>query len=159
MKTGRTPTAAVFALAVAGALAAGCQDRAGPTTSDPAGTADPPPDSQAFTDAQYDRVRAGLAGINVGQVLIHRTHPTGSFLSAMPPTMVLSADRREIIAKVTGRWAGGVTGAEYETTFTIEITKARTRLTVERDTAVFQIDPEHLRLAELDVTNLVRPLL
>ena len=73
--------------------------------------------------------------------------------------MVLSADRREIIAKVTGRWAGGISRAEYETSFTIEITKSRTRLAVERDTAVFQVHPNQLKLAELDVINIVQPLL
>ena len=92
-------------------------------------------------------------------MLVERTHPTGSFISSRPPTMVLSADRREIIARVTGRWAGGVTGLVYETSFTIEITKSRTRLTVERDTALLHIDPYQLKLAESDVNNIVQPLL
>jgi hypothetical protein len=119
---------------------------------------DEPVDPKAFTEMQFERMKNGLASINVGQMLIQRTHPTGSYLFSNPPQLILSADRHEIIGKVPVKWAGGVTGAQYETDFTIEITKARVRLTTERDTAVFHIEPNQLRLAELDLTNIVRPL-
>jgi D-serine dehydratase len=72
--------------------------------------------------------------------------------------MILSADSREITAKVTVRWSG-VTKTEYETDFTVEISKDRVRLTVDRDTAVIQINASNLRQAETDVANTVRPLL
>jgi hypothetical protein len=116
------------------------------------------PDPKAFTDAQFERMKNGFSSINVGQMLMQRTRPTGSYIPANPPQMTLSADRRDIIGKVTVKWSGGVSKAQYQTDFTIEITKNRVRLTVERDTAVFQIEPNQLRLAELDLTNIVRLL-
>jgi hypothetical protein len=115
-------------------------------------------DPKAFTDAQFERVKNGFASINVGQMLIQRTHPTGSFIFSDPPQMILSADGHVIIGKVTARWSGGVSRAKYQTDFTIEITRDRVRVTTERDTALFQIEPNQLRLAELDLTNIVRPL-
>jgi hypothetical protein len=121
--------------------------------------ADVLPDPNAFSDVQFDRIRNGFAAINIGQMLIQRTHPTGSYVSSNPPQLILSTDRHEIIGKVTVKWSGGLTKARYETDFTIEMTKTRVRLTVERDTAVLQIEPNQTRLGELDLTNIVRPLL
>jgi hypothetical protein len=106
-------------------------------------------DPKAFTEAQFNRIKSGFASINIGQMLIQRTHPTGSYVFSNPPQLILSSDRHEIIGKVTVKWSGGLTKATYETDFTIEMTKARVRLTVERDTAVFKINdpPNFQRLA------------
>jgi hypothetical protein len=117
-----------------------------------------PLDPNAFTDIQFDRIRNGFAAINIGQMLIQRTHPTGSYIFSNAPQLIVSTDRHEIIGKVTVRWSGGLTKARYETDFTLEMTKTRVRLTVERDTAVLQIEPNQLRLAELDLTKMARPL-
>lgn len=115
-------------------------------------------DPKAFSAAEYDRVQSGLISINLGQILLQRTHPTGKFVRAQPARLILSADRREITGKVTAHWLGGVTDANYETDFTIEIRKDKVRLTVDRDLAVIQIKPENLRLAELDLANVLQPL-
>jgi hypothetical protein len=124
-------------------MGAGCDYKSSPSTQ-PRGLPSPAPapepvDPKAFTAGEFDRIRGGFAEFNAGRMLIQRTHPTGTYIASDPPAMVLSADRREIIGNVTVRWSGGVTGAEYQTDFTIEITKGRVRLTVERDLAVFQI--------------------
>lgn len=68
-------------------------------------------DPKAYTDGQFERIRNGFAAINVGQMIIQRTHPTGSYVFSNPPQLVLSADRHEIIGKVTVKWTGGLTGA------------------------------------------------
>jgi hypothetical protein len=142
---------AVIALCVGVSVFSGCDTASHSKKSEPT-------DPKAFTDAQFERMKNGFASINIGQMSIQRTHPTGSYITSNPPQMILSADRREIIGKVTVRWSGQVTEAQYQTDFTFEITKDRVRLTVERDTAVFHINPNQLRLAELDLTNIVRPL-
>ena len=117
-----------------------------------------PVDPKAFTDEQVDRMRTGFSSVNVPQLLLQRTHPTGVYVSSDHSRMMPWSDRRGITARATVYWTGGVTGTQYQTDFTIEITKDRVRLTVERDTAVFKIDPNQLRLAELDLTNIIRPL-
>jgi hypothetical protein len=114
---------------------------------------------KAFTDAQYQRVRDGLASINLGRMLIQRTHPTGTYTNSNAPSAILSADREEMIAKVTVSWMGSVTKAAYQTDFTVEISKNRIRLSVDRDTALINIDPNQLKLAEKEVADIVRPLL
>lgn len=116
-------------------------------------------DPKAFADIEFERIRSGLASINLGRMLIQRTHPSGSYKLSDPPTMILSADRHEILGKITIQWTGGITDAIYETDFTLEITKSRVRLTVERDTAIFQISPNHLRLAESDLMMLIQKLI
>ena len=107
---------------------------------------------------QFERIKNAFLAVNVGRMLIQKTHPSGSYVFSDPPQLVLSADKHQIIGKVTVKWTGGVTKTQYETDFTIEITKDRVRLTTERDTALFQIEPNQLRLAELELTNIVRPL-
>jgi len=100
-----------------------------------------------------------MYGINMGQTLLQRTHPTGSFVQSLPVQASLSSDRHEMIFRVTVRWTGAVFGSLYETDFAIEVTKTRVRLSVERDTAIIKIDPNQLKIAELEVTQAVTPLL
>lgn len=156
----KRPVCFILSVAICLFMLAGCDSsKSGKKDDAKAPAPKPEPvDPKAYTDAEFERIRNGFASINVGQMIIQRTHPTGSYISANPAQLILSADRREIIGKVTVKWKGGVTGAQYETDFTIEITKDRVRLTTERDTAVFQIEPNQLRLAELDLTNIVRSL-
>jgi hypothetical protein len=139
---------------------AGCNSASSPKQGEAKGPMlrSEPADSGEFIDMQFERIKNAFLAVNVGRMLIQKTHPSGSYVFSDPPQLVLSADKHQIIGKVTVKWTGGVTKTQYETDFTIEITKDRVRLTTERDTALFQIEPNQLRLAELELTNIVRPL-
>lgn len=142
-------------LFLAAIAVSGCREAAiTPAASLPSAS----PDPKAYSDEDFRRIEQGLNELNVGRILIQQTHPTGTYRSSTPPALVLSADRRTTHGRLTITWTGSGLGNEYQTDFSFDLTKDRVRLQVDRDLAIFKIDPHHHRLAEEHLEELVRSL-
>lgn len=89
----------------------------------------------------------------VGETFISLTHPTGRYVSTEVRYTRVSDDKQTMDAGLMVCWKGLVKGAvsekQYETEFVLSFDRqGLQRLAVERDSALFKIDPERLKRAE-----------
>lgn len=117
-------------------------------------------EAAVFSDADFAAMRDLIIENRdtFGQLLIEHTHPTGKYSSTDKPVVNLSSPKDSVTATVTVHWKGGFSEDPYITTFSFRLAKrGLDRLEVIRDNALFKIDPQFLKTAELDLRRKFDP--
>jgi hypothetical protein len=117
--------------------------------------------SKEFTPSEMTMLKKYIEsnGESLGRALQGGTHPTGQYISSGTPIVVLSTDRLVLTVTLTVNWKGGVSEANYQTTYrsTVDKTNGIGHLRVIQDSALFQITPEQLLKTEDFLKTMFKP--